>query len=339
MQVIKINRSASADILKAISIFGVVYIHSIFSVPFSDISLNWISPIFRFCVPIFIMLWAFFAEKSISKHNGEKGYLAIRFYNLLVPFIFWSTIYFFLKVEWKSLTFTQIFTKHWSGYGWSGQYYFLLLFQFIAIFSLLRRLALYLTKHIILLTISSVLFYFVVTYSPIFLINSVAKIGDRLFIYWIPYVLFGIIWARTGYNKIVKLPIILGMTLPVIIPLEIYIFHPAVIKFSPYVIPSVFISSIALLLAFMSNDLKMHGRYTIFTRAVSLLAKNTLGIFCINPLIIKLFRPLFLSASINLNFFGYSLLLPIAFTIITIVLCIFLIFILKKLKLGMLVLS
>ena len=65
------QRNLNADILKSISIFGVVFIHASSIFGEFDIML-FFRDMFRFAVPCFIILWAFFFEKSYDKKSEEQ---------------------------------------------------------------------------------------------------------------------------------------------------------------------------------------------------------------------------------------------------------------------------
>jgi surface polysaccharide O-acyltransferase-like enzyme len=332
------QRSFSADFLKVISIFAVVFVHGSFLIPFTPSYLKWMVPVMRFCVPVFILLWAYFVEKSIAKRENGYEYLFTRFYHLLIPFIFWSSVYFALTADWSSLNLAKIITMHWSGYGWSGQYYFIILFQLIPLFLIIRFISSFLLNRLWLVVVISILFYSFIAYSSLFDIGSVKKVSDRLFIYWIPYVITGILLAKKGIPSKFVIPIIAALLLLLLIPVEVYLTPNHTIKSTPYLLPSVFISSIILAVSFLQKPLTISSINPNLRGIMDTVAKNTLGVFCLNPLIILLLKPFLLTIE-PLQFWGSFIILPIISTFLIIGICLVIIYILKKIRLGILVTS
>ena len=81
------TRDNRPDEMKAAAILGVVCIHA--DLPYADI--------FRFCVPVFIALWAFHYERGLARRGDFRPYASRRFYRLAVPYVFWTAIYLLLK--------------------------------------------------------------------------------------------------------------------------------------------------------------------------------------------------------------------------------------------------
>jgi surface polysaccharide O-acyltransferase-like enzyme len=188
-------RSVSIDILKGIAIFGVVFIHSAGLLGCnSDIS-EMLRSLFRFAVPCFVVVWAYFVEKSLMVKDRPQQfqYLKQRFVHLFMVFMLWSTVYFLISVNWVTLTPVKLFTTYFSGFGWGGQYYFIILFQLLILFPSIRKV--YVRKNLaVSIFLILVLLYFVFAYQH--MPSLVDTLGYRLFIYWIPYVVVGIWLAR-----------------------------------------------------------------------------------------------------------------------------------------------
>lgn len=332
------NRLAAADILKVLAITAVVFIHGSSLISSCGATLGF--PAFihnlilmlRFCVPVFIFLWAYCQEKSTLKHGSFK-LLYARFYVLLVPFFFWSFVYFILSADFKTLTFTTAVTRHWTGFGWAGQYYFVILFQLMLLFPVLRWISMRIGTSIPLLYIFSLIFYALISYTGWLYIDGIGKIGDRPFIYWLPYVVLGITYAHKNIFP-VKVPLVLGLVFTALIPLEFYFFNLREVGI--YLHPAVFISSFILL-----SSLEIKISYAALGRtvtwAIQVIAKNTLAVFCLNPLVIMLLAPIFRSNKLSLNFVGACVVGPILSTLIILIVCILITSILKRLKLGILV--
>jgi len=333
-----LRRNASADLLKVFAIFSVVYIHGSSLIPvtmstfdFSSMTMSFIAHVFRFCVPVFIFLWAYFSEKSIIKSGKDTSIK--RIYKLFLPFVFWSLVYFLYLGNFKELNVSSAITKHWVGYGWSGQYYFIILFQLILLFGIVRKLTLFLLNYATIIILVSVVFYAVISYSSWFEIGVVGKLSYRPFVYWLPYTVLGIIHAHKNIFKF-KLPIAFALISPILILIEIYSFHP--ILTNEYMLPSVFISTI-LLVSLLQSKLTYENFPAWISGSVLTIANSTLGIFCLNPLVILIVSPLLRQVNHSLKGPGFSLLMPIISTILILAFCILIIKVIKKLKLGLLV--
>ena len=329
------NRSLNADLLKAIAIFAVVYIHGNSLIPYThSLVTDWVLPVFRLCVPIFIILWAYFAEKSIIKRGNQQKYLTTRFYRLLIPFLFWSTVYFIITANISELTFVKALTKHWFGRGWSGQYYFIILFQLILLFPLIRYVSHYIMKKFLIAIAVFILFYIVIAYSPLFTIGVLSKIGDVLFVYWLPYVIIGIIYANQKSLSQPLLPAYIAIITLFLVPIEYFFLNPMT---KPYLIPTIFISTILILNLALNKSLNFIKANSGSATIIKLLATNTLGIFCLNPLIIIVLSAILQPQNYQALFFGSSIIMPLLSTTIIISLCLLSIFLLKRLRLGILV--
>ena len=100
------------DILRIIAILAVIMIHSstrtiettgndLLRIPWT-LFLNQIS---RFAVPLFFMISGFVLELSYSFNTNYFEYLKKRFSRILIPYVFWSFIYFFFVYKNHSLGF------------------------------------------------------------------------------------------------------------------------------------------------------------------------------------------------------------------------------------------
>ena len=190
------SRSISIDILKAASIFGVVFIHSSNLLGCESAVSEMFQSLFRFAVPCFVVIWAYFVEKSLIVKNRQQQvqYLTRRFMHLFVVFMLWSTLYFLISVNWATLTPVKLITTYFSGFGWAGQYYFIILFQLLVLFPLTRWI--YKRQNLTIIVVAVlVVLYFVCAY--VRLPSLIDSLGYRVFIYWIPYVFVGIWLART----------------------------------------------------------------------------------------------------------------------------------------------
>lgn len=329
------HRAMAPDVLKALAIFAVVFIHGSSIIPYvRSVQVDRVSAFLRCCVPLFILLWAFFMEKALSKRDNSMTYISNRLLKLLVPFFFWSTVYFVMIADFSNLTPTKVFTKHWFGRGWSGQYYFIILFQLIPCFIILRNLTLRYIKFLPVTLLLSLLFYIVIAYSSLFTISIIDKIGDELFVYWIPYVVIGVLYANRNLANTVGVPLVWGCVGLLLVPVEFYFLHP---RTQPYLTPAVFVSSVLIFASVMHSRLSWLNADSPFSRFIQLVAKNTLGIFCLNPLVILCIIPFTQTGQILVDFRGCAVIMPILSTLLIILLCLIIIYALKRLKLSALV--
>jgi len=330
------NRLASPDILKVAAIIGVVLIHGSFVFPYTitqfELSVPQLSigiEAFRFCVPVFILLFGYFQEKSIIK-KGNSSVLP-RLLKLFIPFLFWSMVYFLITADFKTSGISGLITKHWLGYGWSGQYYFIIIFQLLLVFPIVRWAMNKFNINLYVVLALSLLFYIWISYSNWMNIPIVEKISHRAFIYWIPYLVIGIIYAK---NITVKIPVIVGILSIILIPLELRFLHPQ--NNSLYLLPSTFLASFLLTTSILQTKITYEGISRFTGNSIQYIASTTLGIFCLNPLVILGLENLVKISGFHLDFIGSSIIATILSTSLILGICLALIFILKKLKLGFL---
>ena len=185
------KRLIGIDFLKSISIFGVVFIHSRNDNIISEIT----SELFRVAVPLFIVFFSYFLEKNLSSVSTKKEYndiLKQKFFLLFLPYAFFTILYFFILNDLSLIKPRELITGYWSGYGWSGQYFFIVLFQLILVFPLLQKIVN--VKLIYIITIS--LFLYLIMSYIFWNLSFVSKLSDRIFIYWLPYAILGILLYR-----------------------------------------------------------------------------------------------------------------------------------------------
>ncbi|MGJ8735210.1 acyltransferase family protein [Zobellia laminariae] len=278
------KRNINADLLKCISIFGVVFIHSAFILEDSSI-LIYLSDIFRISVPSFILVWAYFFEKSLSKKptDERKEYLLKRFIHLFRVFLIWSLLYFFIEVDWGQLTIKDLFTKYFSGYGWSGQYFFIILFQLLILFPIIKKI--YDVKLMRILTLICVLaIYIIWNYFFESIPLTIKKLGQRPFIFWLPYVFLGIALAN---NHIKTIPFFF-IYAPIFIAIEFYCMMKINLTYFEYITLGVLFSSILFCTSILQADpIRVPKK---LNNIIFFIGGNTLIIFVSNPLIIILLQ-------------------------------------------------
>lgn len=319
----KTNRIISIDFLKFISIFGVVFIHS----RNGNIIPEVISELFRVAVPLFIIFFAYFLEKSLSNVSTKKEYYNIlkqKFFLLFLPYAFFTVLYFFILNDLSTIKPRELITGYWSGYGWAGQYFFIILFQLILIFPLLQKIV---NIKLVYITVVSLFLYITMSYA-FWDLSIVSKLSDRIFIYWVPYAILGVLLYRNIdlfkniSNKFIIFSIIL-------IPIEFFIFNYLNIVHSPYVIFSVLVSSSLIAIYFIVNENIIKISLPNYLKILSIYISNkTLGIFVLNPLFIFLLKPFYSFIQVE-NFLIDSIMIFL-FSILIFILCILTIEILSR---------
>ena len=318
------NRSLSADLIKALSMFGVVFIHGSGLLGTKSDFQMYVANIFRFCVPCFIIIWAYFFEKSYCKKasNEQIKYIINKFWQLFTVYTSWSLLYFFVLVDWENLTLRDLVTKHFWGYGWSGQYFFIILFQLLLLYPIIRWI--YSNKiilHISIIIIS--ILYIIYGYFDYLISGLISKLGDTPFILWMPYVFLGIALTRQKTRRFN----ILWIFILLLIPLESSYFG---FERSAYINPSVLIASIILCLTILPKSIKVNY---IFDKIISLIGKNTMIIFVTNPIVILFLNPI-IPNDIFSNTIFWKATLPFISTSIIISISLILDWIIEKVKLN-----
>lgn len=331
------EREYSIDFLKAFSLFGVVYIHGGFLLSSKEafFSANY----FRFGVPVFIVISFYLAEKIFNskKYSGFNLYNRIK--RLCLPFIIWSLMYFSIFFNYQNYNLKNIITKHFLGYGWSGQYFFLILIQLTILFYFIKTYKKRIRKLELILSFFLTILIYIIYHS--FSSHKVFYLFDkRFFLYWIYYLLLGI-WSANNkafFDRIINQNSIknfIATSIIFLIPLLLIIdekyLHNS--DANPYLSVSTLVaSSIVFLSGFaisINNKLK---------NILSLIGKYSLGIFCLNPLVIYLFKLIKEKSNFSVtNLSELSIIYPFISTVIIFTTCLFLSISLSKMGLKKLV--
>lgn len=323
------SRNINADFLKTISIFGVVYIHS--SSLFNCISSYRMLFLwqFRFAVPFFVIIWAYFFEKSLNKNNESViKFLFKKFYYTFRLFLVWSFIYFLFNCQWSTLTARDLLTKYFSGFGWSGQYFFLIMLQGIIFYPLIRICyKIRFLRYTVLICILTLYLIFEFNLLEGEGQDILYKLGYRPIIYWIPYIFLGIKLSRL--NTQFNFNIFLSLLILSIIPIELYLLNLSSINREYITLGILFSSIISCSIILKNRPLKTP---LIFERFFKYTGKNTLVVFITNPLIIFLLK---IVIDPHLNGLCYNsiilkILIPIISTCLVFTICILIGHFIKK---------
>jgi fucose 4-O-acetylase-like acetyltransferase len=279
------ERELTVDFAKAISILGVVAIHSS-----SEATQNF-AVYFSFGVPLFIIFSFYLLDKKYC--NQEiciAAFFRKRISRLLIPYLFWSFFYFFLFNFGKRTDLIRIITGYFTGFGWAGQYYLLLLIQLTFIYPFVKQIKLNFKKSILITTVIFIAFIIPFLYLGVSLI--VAKMGYVPFVYALPYMFWGINISRikltklklkTSFVFLISLPFI-----PLLLYLERYVWNIEKIKGYPsYSNISVILVAFILSYCFLRSSDLIEKTNVKLKQIITIISTYSLGIYCLNPLAIK----------------------------------------------------
>lgn len=304
------------DILRIVSIFSVVLIHTtskildfskfnIASHPFA-LFLNQIS---RFAVPLFFMISAFVLEHNYSQKFNYLIYLKKRFSRLLLPYLFWSLIYYYFIYPHNSDSIIKSLFIGSSSY----QLYFIpTLFIFYLIYPLLSRYLniishwlLFIILLIVQFTLLSIDYYF----KPLSFAHPI-----NVFLLNFMFFIFGML-ASHHHNKIFsfikkykKLYIIFSLLLAIYIYFEgalRYFNTQNYLAFSSQWRPSVFLYTIILssLLFYFSKQIKINP---FFIKKIS---SYTFFVFFIHVIFIEIIWKILPVTYLNHPLLSYGIVL------------------------------
>lgn len=300
------QRLEPVDFWRGIAIAGVVWIHCAYFLPHAPRLLDWVATVARFCVPVFILFWAYFAERSAQKPGWTPLDNLRRAMGLLVPFLFWSILYWLVRGDLGGGVVRQI-TKYWSGYGWSGQYFFVVILQLMVVFPLLRK-----ASDLVSPRWNALLLVICIGLAELWLQPGefLLKIGDRAAIYWIPYAICGIHLAR-GRSLARNLSWRWILPLLALAPFEAAWSASGIGRIGPYFLTSIAMASLVIGTTAIQGIRPGLGGWAPLRDFSSMLSRNSMGIFCVNPL------PLVLSERFSLalppsTFPGSGIVLPLA---------------------------
>jgi surface polysaccharide O-acyltransferase-like enzyme len=320
------SRDVWVDHLKAAAIVGVVCIHA--GMPHNEF--------LRFGVPVFVGLWAFYLETSLARIAApdRPAHLRRRLIELAVPYLAWTCFYiaiFYLN-DVHATPWHTIIGGWFGGFGWSGQYFFIVLFQLVVLMPWLRRLAT--PRTLVPVIVLGVLFN-ALAEVVLFDYRWVAAISDRLFVYWIPYVFLGIGLAR-GHLKGTPALVLPALALLALAPREAALLAAQ----SPYLVVTVTIASLLLMAAAVAADRRARERGlpqrvpNRLERVSTFVGRNTFVVYVANVLMLEVARRIGLMSGADVRVGPVEV---IAISILVIAACLGLGVVFQALGLGLLV--
>ena len=259
-----------------------IFIHSAYLSGVQSSAHRATAAIGHLAVPYFLALFCFFLERGLLAHRPDS--YSGRLTRLIIPFIVWSAIYFGVSKNFPSMLGhpLKLITTYGSGYGWAGQYFFVLLFQLIVLFPWLRLMASNRLGQTLILAFT-LLTYIAFAYYPGHWPVIVEKIGIRPIIYWLPYALLDITLAR-GKSRMPRSPWLLLVLL--LVPLDALSIDTANPGLSAYLRPSVLVVTLVTLPVLMSLGTSLSGGAG---RLLARFGSHSMALFVLNPIIIIVF--------------------------------------------------
>ncbi len=294
------------DLLKAMSMIAVVSYHSIFlpksTYADSALLLDTLFAPLRFCVPVLLTISFMLFERGLNNHSNKPTWSLIkkRLIRLAIPTLFW----FSLAAGLKLLTGNSpldLMGDILTGEVFTGSYYLLVMFQFIPIFIWVRG---WLNQpNNILTTVLSQGFVFLGIYAllgGVFgteIVEIFRTVNRPLLIYWFVYPALGVYFSKTLSFYIQKSATLSTYTKVLIV---FFISSGLIAEYSflgwaskgsippfDYAMFSCIFSVPAAFLCFGSIQEKELSYF--LSKAVVLISKYSLGIFCINGILSQIF--------------------------------------------------
>src|SRR5262245_57067738 len=278
-------RDATADYLKAAAIVAVVFIHT------PGRGAGSVDEVLRFCVPVFVALWAYYFELGLARRPAEKHlpYARDKFVRLLIPYLFWTAVYLPMRhppADWPTTPW-QVHLDWWTGGGWPGQYFFIVLFQLIPFVLLTRRWA------------GPWVVWALVAAGPVgYLIAELAFLhdpalrwgGERLFVHWLPYAALGVGLARGYIPSLPAIPLVVVAAVALsLTPVEVRAMEAARPDPPRTVLVSAYVGSLGLLLALgprPSEHARTPGAGGWIDAVVGYVGRNTYPVFVLHVLVL-----------------------------------------------------
>jgi hypothetical protein len=285
----EVIRDARIDFIKGAAILGVVYIHFAPLICSGNLLIMVGIYISRLSVPFFLVLYCFLLELKIRK--GDVGVCVKRQRKLFSSYLAWSLIYFFINsdIHYLHQHPINIITGYWWGYGWPGQYFFLILFQINILFPVIRNAFLHRQVNIVLFIVTILLYAYVSGHG---LTGLIEKFGPMPILFWLPYLSLGVFLADIYSNKSF-LPWLKNTSKVLIIVVSILVmlgerFFVSVDNRYPYFFVTILLSTF-ICLPIMFFLLKPGASW--FEVFIAKLGRDSMAIFVMNPLVLLVLTP------------------------------------------------
>ncbi len=284
-----VGRDRRADVMRGLAVFGVVYIHS------SNVVDLGRPPLlsgagFGWCVPVFIILAGFFAARPPRTgplpYWAQVGHRSLR---LWVPFVAWTLVYFLAHRGWRGGHPMKIITRDFAGYGWSGQYYFVILIQAAFILPLAGVICI---RRAWVVASFGLLLVWTIAVGRVHAWHGTTAgklLDDRPVIFWVPDLLLGV-WLTGRWkgrlaapvSAVVGVGVVIGCT--VLLAVAPGLSHERLTGPTPYQNPLVVLLAPVVFAGLATTADALPGA---IARLVALAGRYSLGVFCLNPLVVE----------------------------------------------------
>lgn len=280
-------RDSGIDGLKGLAIIAVVFIHGRFVFPAYIYESAGYS-IFDWCVPLFVILSAYGLSGSCDRAKAGSGWrwISEKTKRSMLPFVVWSLVYFLWN--WISHGHVELIGLYraFNGFAWPGQYYFILLLQVIWLVAALRGVTIAAGKIAAVVAVGALVYIF----WPVSADQRELYLGlsFRLIVFWLPYVAVGVFASYRPLNGLsaplsVAALVVAGSLLLMILE-SLVRRELGLVGLGGYFRVSTLFAAISLF-AFGYRLLSSKS-LRLVTAALGTLGRHSLGIFCLNPLML-----------------------------------------------------
>jgi len=283
--------------LRIVSTFSVIFLHvlAFYVLHFEKYNINiwktahFFDSLVRFCVPVFLMISA---ALLLDKDEKLNVFLQKRLKRILLPFLFFSTVYF-IDLHWKSFSgtdFLEILKNFYFGLMHGVSFHFWYIYLILGLYLFIPVLR----KWTVSATNRKLLFFLVIWVFTLFGDFAASEYFPRIevmyFSNYIGYLILGLYLSRLPVKSIIKvrfislLMIVSGFLLIYFLTLSSTMENGKFIKnFYEYLSPNVALYSAGVFLFFKTFSFRTNRKCMFIDR-------NTFGIYLIHILVLRKLR-------------------------------------------------
>ena len=303
------------DILRIVSIFGVIVIHCVAElclvIPIKSkswVALVLIDSLFRFAVPVFVMVSGIFML-SPSKNYGIKKLYSKNILRIITSFTFWSLIYMlYHKSDYviAGNSFKQIFLSIFNGF-FAGEYHLWFMYMIAGLYIVTPILRKLVEKKSTTQYFLMIWFIFCIVRNFIYLVPGIGKyafgfmnlLKISIAVEYSGYYVLGYYLHNYEIEKPIEISINIGACLGTIGIAAITIFtsfrsNEVVTRYLEYLLPMTALQSAAVFL-YIKNKVQGFDPSKKAQKAIYTLSKISFGVYLSHLLIIKIAKKMCLS--------------------------------------------